>query len=509
METRTREETGMPLAPFEGLELVTDALCDTLRGRLAELGYTDRVIGEAEAVAPNLFDAVRLPLVHWSLERRGDPAATLARLFAYDGAAAEAAVRELLGAEIFAALLEAQVLEHHAAASRSVRSRYLLLPFERLWLLADHPWGGPDAVMGPGPTTLDLGSLIPPADPGLVLDVGCGAGTLALLAAARRARRAVGTDVNARAVAVARFNARLNGVSAEFLEGDLVAPVRGERFDLVVAQPPYVVLPPGTAAVTYLHGGPRGEEVALRLLGELPSVLAPRGRALLLVDAPVRGGEPLHHRFRAALKGAAGDLVLVAAAGPSPDGQALGYAAIEAPDLGPRYASAVRCYRQHLDTLGVKEFRHVLVVLRAPGADAPADGGLTATIPVGRLRGADSGSLDALLAALDVAALDDRSLGGQAVAAARHARWVQERAGPDPATEPVHRVHFRPGALGVDQELSEASLVLLGLLDSSASVDRAVERYAQICAAAPEEVRPRVLEFVRRSLGTGLLAPGA
>jgi release factor glutamine methyltransferase len=77
-----------------------------------------------------------------------------------------------------------------------------------------------------------------PEQAGDVLDVGCGAGTLALVAASRGARRAVGVDLSERAIELARFNARLNGVAAEFRAGDLLAPVRGEAFDLVVSQPP-------------------------------------------------------------------------------------------------------------------------------------------------------------------------------------------------------------------------------------------------------------------------------
>ena len=48
----------------------------------------------------------------------------------------------------------------------------------------------------------------------------------------------------ARALAFAAFNAALNGVgNIEFREGSLLEPVTGERFDLIVSNPPYVISP--------------------------------------------------------------------------------------------------------------------------------------------------------------------------------------------------------------------------------------------------------------------------
>ena len=56
------------------------------------------------------------------------------------------------------------------------------------------------------------------------------------------ARRITATEISAPALAVARENAERNGVAdrMRFLEGDLLAPVAGEQFDLVVSNPPYV-----------------------------------------------------------------------------------------------------------------------------------------------------------------------------------------------------------------------------------------------------------------------------
>jgi release factor glutamine methyltransferase len=84
-----------------------------------------------------------------------------------------------------------------------------------------------------------LGTGLVPED-AEVLDLGTGSGVLAVAAAAT-AGRVVAVDVNPQAVRCARLNALLNGREEriEVRLGDLYGPVAGERFDLVVSNPPY------------------------------------------------------------------------------------------------------------------------------------------------------------------------------------------------------------------------------------------------------------------------------
>ena len=70
------------------------------------------------------------------------------------------------------------------------------------------------------------------------LDVGTGNGIQAIHAA-RHCSRVVATDVNARALQFAAFNAQLNGFdNIEVREGSFFDPAEGERFDLVISNPP-------------------------------------------------------------------------------------------------------------------------------------------------------------------------------------------------------------------------------------------------------------------------------
>jgi release factor glutamine methyltransferase len=115
-----------------------------------------------------------------------------------------------------------------------------------------------------------------------VLDLGTGTGVLAL-AAATRGAAVVAVDLDPRAVRCARINALLNGLEArvEVREGDLFAPVAGERFDLVLSNPPYYAGRPASPDELALYGG----DFADRFATGLPSHLGAGGRALVVLSS--------------------------------------------------------------------------------------------------------------------------------------------------------------------------------------------------------------------------------
>ena len=76
---------------------------------------------------------------------------------------------------------------------------------------------------------------------GSCLDLGTGSGAIAVtLACERPDARIVATDASAAALAVARRNAAAHDREIELIEGSWYAPLAGRRFNLVVANPPYV-----------------------------------------------------------------------------------------------------------------------------------------------------------------------------------------------------------------------------------------------------------------------------
>lgn len=129
------------------------------------------------------------------------------------------------------------------------------------------------------------------------LDLGTGTGCIAVaLAAHVPSARVVAVDASPKALAVARKNATYAGVAerVEFRQGDWFAGCKnGERFDLILSNPPYLVEgdpeiwpevsrydPPAA-----LYGGKDGLDCYRRIIPDAPEWLAPGGRIFLEVGA--------------------------------------------------------------------------------------------------------------------------------------------------------------------------------------------------------------------------------
>ncbi len=78
--------------------------------------------------------------------------------------------------------------------------------------------------------------------PGMrILDMCTGSGCILIsLLALARGITGVGVDISEDALVVARENAWTNRVEADFYHGDLFAPIRGMKFDMIVCNPPYI-----------------------------------------------------------------------------------------------------------------------------------------------------------------------------------------------------------------------------------------------------------------------------
>jgi methylase of polypeptide subunit release factors len=140
----------------------------------------------------------------------------------------------------------------------------------------------PDHVLGVGGASVTLAQATVRRPVETALDVGTGCGVQALHLS-RHATRVTATDRNPRALALARLTADLNGLDWDLVEGDLLAPVRGRTFDVVVANPPFVV-GPARDGWAYRDSGLAGDAVSERLIREVPGVLDDGGYATLLAN---------------------------------------------------------------------------------------------------------------------------------------------------------------------------------------------------------------------------------
>jgi release factor glutamine methyltransferase len=144
------------------------------------------------------------------------------------------------------------------------------------------------AVLIPRPETELLVELALQRDFSNMVDLGTGSGAIAIAVKQRRANaRIVGVEASAAALAVAQRNAVKHGLEIEFRRGRWFEPVAGERFDLIVSNPPYVAMgDPHLAALGFepqeaLVAGSDGLAAIRDIVRQAPAFLAPGGRLLL------------------------------------------------------------------------------------------------------------------------------------------------------------------------------------------------------------------------------------
>src|SRR5262249_33851605 len=146
-----------------------------------------------------------------------------------------------------------------------------------------------DFVLGVSNSSALLAHTVVPVPARHVLDLGTGCGILALLASAQ-SERVDATDKNARAVAFAAFNARLNGIGNVVCPtGSLFEPVAGRRFDLIVSNPPYVISP--RLRYLFADSGVRGDEFCRELIRRAADFLEEGGYCQVMANWAHRAGQ--------------------------------------------------------------------------------------------------------------------------------------------------------------------------------------------------------------------------
>lgn len=170
---------------------------------------------------------------------------------------------------------------------------------------------GPDVLI-PRPETelaVELAlTHLPAGTPGRVLDIAAGSGAIALAIAYERPRmHVIGTDISVPAVHLAQYNAAHLGLgNVEFRRGPWYEPARGERFHLIVSNPPYIAeddprvergvrrFEPHAA----LFAGPTGLEALQVLASGAPGHLVPGG--WLVVEHGDTQGQAVRELFEQA-----------------------------------------------------------------------------------------------------------------------------------------------------------------------------------------------------------------
>jgi predicted RNA methylase len=253
---------------------VPPEVADRLRGGLEGAGFDESTILETLGV-PN-YGALEQTFRPLILERLDEsPLAVLIRLFILRVEVASTLVRDSLG-DMADDLTASGLLSIGDDCQALMR----LVPQKGLRIVSD--WSDRSAeglrrdyVMGMSPSTLTTAKMIVGGSFDHLLDLGTGGGVLALLNAGR-SHRIVATDLNERAIAVARLNSELNAVSnVDYRVGDTYEPVEGETFDAIISNPPYVISPDDR--VQFMDNSLGAEEFCKGLIREAPRFLKDGG----------------------------------------------------------------------------------------------------------------------------------------------------------------------------------------------------------------------------------------
>lgn len=143
----------------------------------------------------------------------------------------------------------------------------------------------PDFVLGVSSASTTLAQLTLRRPVGRALDLGTGCGVQSLHLA-RHAGAVVATDLNPRALELARLTMVINDLDVDLRAGSLYEPVAGERFDLITTNPPYVMSPPRTDAdrLAYREGTWTSDGLVERVVRAGPAHLNEGGTLQVLAN---------------------------------------------------------------------------------------------------------------------------------------------------------------------------------------------------------------------------------
>jgi methylase of polypeptide subunit release factors len=429
------------------------------------------------------------------------PLNVLVRLFMLGAAVGDADARRALAPATPEALIAAGVLEPRDGG---VAAALQLTPFDHLLLFAD-PVGTADLrpkhVVSVGGPSVDLARTTVRRPVGRTLDVGTGCGIQAFLAAAHSGT-VVGVDRNPRATNVAAFNAQLNGLTnCEFLTGDLYAPVAERRFDLIVANPPYV-LSPGSEFL-YRDSGLKGDEIAQRVIREGAALLDDGGLLQLTCEWAHTTGTDWKRRVSGWFASTGCDVCVLRFTTVTSAEHARHWLRsdphVPADSLPERLTQWTDYHKAH----GIEAVSDGVISLRKRAAaanwinigDCPPRAGVCGP------------AVARLFAATDflAATQDDRVLSAARVKLNPEVRWEQKLQPTADGWEVWHSQLYMPAGLTYRTDATRVGMTLLELCDGKRTVG---ETLAGLTAATGQELPvPKVLETVRQLVEEGYLLP--
>lgn len=378
-----------------------------------------------------------------------------------------------------------------------------------LWVVSDLTPGldgapnhvSPDHVLGVSSASTSLARLTVREPVASALDLGTGCGVQALHLAGH-AGRVVATDVNRRALRVAGLTAALNGVDVELREGSFFEAVRGQTFDLVATNPPFVISPALSAAagwgerLVYRDSGLPGDRVVEHIVRGLPDHLAPGGWGQVLANWVVTRGQAWDERLAGWLDDRCDALVVQREVVDTPS-----YVELWLRDAGlhtgPDYVRRYNTWLAWFDEQGVEAVGFGWVSLHRTDPSTPTHDLL-------------DWPFDIEQPIAPAVAAWGRSVGTRVDADSRLvlAEGVrQETVGAPGADDPETIVLRQQRGLRRARRVDTVEAALVGACDGDLSVGQLLDAVSELLGREPEATRSTYLPVVAELVAEGYLSP--
>jgi len=497
----------------EDMPLQDVSVIDALGADLRAAGYgIDAVFALlGEPVAAALRRGLRWPALRATADAP-DALATIVRLFELGAAEPTDRVENAFPATGLAALVDSGVLAAQVdgtfAAALDIRPHTGAEP--DFLVVADLDAGmrdGPvrhDHVLGVGGASMSLARAVIREPVRTALDLGTGCGIQALHLSGH-CEHIVATDTNPRALALAAATARLNGLSWDLRRGSLFEPVAGERFDLIVSNPPFVV---GSGARDYIYrdSGIAGDGVCRALIEQAGDHLEPGGIAQIMANWVVRDGADWHAGVEGWLAATGLDAWVVQRELADP----VSYVALWTADAGETPAQRAARGGAWLDWFADNNITGIgmgLITLRAPHSGkqrTPRRQFEELTGPDDVLTGHE---VAAFLARMDYLAdtADDELL---AVRLSTAPILLEQHSLPGPdGWQPISAVVRRPGGPGAVLGVDEVFTALLAGCRGEVRIGALIELLAAHHGVDPGALAEAALPEIRGAVARGILYP--
>lgn len=368
--------------------------------------------------------------------------------------------------------------------------------------------GGPEGVerselvLGVGGASTTLAGITVRTPVASALDLGTGSGIQALHAS-QHATRVTATDLNPRALHIARLTLALSGApEADLRQGSLFEPVADETFDLIVSNPPFVISP--GARLTYRDGGMGGDDLCRTLVQHSADRLNDGGHCQLLANWQHVEGEDWRERLASWVPRGCDAWIVQREVQ-----DVAQYAELWLRDAGDHrtapqeYAARYDAWLEEFEARKTKGVGFGWITLRKTGAEQPSviaeEWPHPVEQPLGDTVRAHFERQDFLRSHDDAALLATRFRLAPEV--------VQEQVGLPGAEDPEHVVLRQNRGMRRATKVDTVGAGFAGVCDGSLGAGRILDAIAQLLGEDPVQLRDRTPDSIRLLVEQGFLTP--